>query len=132
MPKEPKTRLLITCVVLLGTMALVHGEESFYSGNPLRFAVYFCVAVLSAGMKVHLPSIEGTMSVSFLFALIGVEELSLGEALAMMCSAILCSAAGKRNGVRSWYRSCLMLAISRSRLPAVRMSSIRGCWRRWD
>jgi diguanylate cyclase (GGDEF)-like protein/putative nucleotidyltransferase with HDIG domain len=38
-------------------------------------------------MKVSLPSITGTMSVAFLFALLGIEELSLPETIFMISTA---------------------------------------------
>ena len=40
-------------------------------------------------MKVRLPGIDSTMSVHFLFVLLGVLELSLPEALAIGCAAAL-------------------------------------------
>jgi diguanylate cyclase (GGDEF)-like protein/putative nucleotidyltransferase with HDIG domain len=40
-------------------------------------------------LKVQLPGIDGTMSVNFLFILLGVVELSLGETLVIGCTATL-------------------------------------------
>ncbi|MGA3351451.1 MAG: hypothetical protein ABSC33_20675, partial [Candidatus Sulfotelmatobacter sp.] len=40
-------------------------------------------------MKVQLPGIDGTMSVNFLFILLGVVELSLPETLLIGCTATL-------------------------------------------
>ena len=40
-------------------------------------------------MKVQLPGIDGTMSVNFLFILLGVMELSLPETLVIGCTATL-------------------------------------------
>jgi diguanylate cyclase (GGDEF)-like protein/putative nucleotidyltransferase with HDIG domain len=71
-------------VVLLG-YALAHWE----SHDPMRFACYLAVAVLASGLKVQLPGIDGTMSVNFLFILLGVLDLSLPETLLMGCTASL-------------------------------------------
>ena len=40
-------------------------------------------------MKVRLPGITGTMSVNFLFILIGIADFTLAETLTMGCLAIL-------------------------------------------
>jgi diguanylate cyclase (GGDEF)-like protein/putative nucleotidyltransferase with HDIG domain len=47
------------------------------------------VAILASGLKVQLPGIDGTMSVNFLFILLGVMELSLPETLVIGCTATL-------------------------------------------
>src|SRR5256884_4083580 len=41
------------------------------------------LALLASGMKVSLPGVHGTMSVIFLFILIGVRELTLAQTLLM-------------------------------------------------
>jgi len=71
-------------VVVLG-FALSHWQ----SQDLARFACYLAVAVLASGLKVQLPGIDGTMSVNFLFILLGVLELSLPETLLMCCTASL-------------------------------------------
>ena len=47
------------------------------------------IALVASGLKVQLPGIDGTMSVNFLFVLLGILELSLPETLAIGCSAAL-------------------------------------------
>src|SRR5579883_1491921 len=84
-----KMRALLGCVAVLGAVALFDAIRAWHSDNIVRFICYFAVAVLSSGMKVSLPGIDGTMSVAFLFTLIGIEELTLSETLLMICSATL-------------------------------------------
>ena len=55
----------------------------------MRFFFYLAVAILASGLKVQLPGIDGTMSVNFLFILLGVLELSLPETLVIGCLASL-------------------------------------------
>jgi diguanylate cyclase (GGDEF)-like protein/putative nucleotidyltransferase with HDIG domain len=57
------------------------------SADLTRFACYLIVAALASSLKVQLPGIDGTMSVNFLFILLGVMELSLPETLAIGCTA---------------------------------------------
>ena len=71
-------------IVVLAT-ALLHSQPS----NLLKFACYLSIAILSATLKVRLPGMESTMSVHFLFVLLGVLELSLGETLMIGCGATL-------------------------------------------
>jgi len=59
------------------------------SREPLKFICYLLVGLLASRLKVKLPGITGTMSVNFLFILLGLRELSLAETLVLGCSAIL-------------------------------------------
>jgi diguanylate cyclase (GGDEF)-like protein/putative nucleotidyltransferase with HDIG domain len=59
------------------------------SHQPIKFSCYLLVAVVASRLKVNLPGITGTMSVNFLFILLGILELSFAETLALGCFAIL-------------------------------------------
>jgi diguanylate cyclase (GGDEF)-like protein/putative nucleotidyltransferase with HDIG domain len=59
------------------------------SADLTRFICYLAVALLASVLKVQLPGIDGTMSVNFLFILMGVMELSLAETLVIGCAATL-------------------------------------------
>src|ERR1700736_1751204 len=58
-------------------LALAHWQSS----DPVKFACYLGAALLASSLKVTLPGIEGTLSVNFLFTLLGLLELSLPETL---------------------------------------------------
>jgi diguanylate cyclase (GGDEF)-like protein/putative nucleotidyltransferase with HDIG domain len=79
----------IAVVAAAGTCVLVWGALHWSSSDPLKFLCYTVVALLASRLKVHLPGITGTMSVNFLFILLGVVELSLPETLVLGCGAIL-------------------------------------------
>jgi putative nucleotidyltransferase with HDIG domain len=51
------------------------------STDPIKFVCYMAAALLASSLKVSLPGIEGTMSMNFLFTLLGVLELGLPETL---------------------------------------------------
>ena len=59
------------------------------SEDPARYLGYLLIAVLASTLKVKLPGVTGTMSVSFLFILIGILKLSFSETLVMGCVAAL-------------------------------------------
>jgi putative nucleotidyltransferase with HDIG domain len=58
-------------------LSLLH----WHSTNPVKFVCYMAAALLASSLKVSLPGIEGTMSMNFLFTLLGILELSLPETL---------------------------------------------------
>ena len=80
-------RFFIAVVVLCGatvmTVSVLHGR----SENPLKFLCYLMIALAASRLKVNLPGITGTMSVNFLFLLLGVLELSFAETMALGCAA---------------------------------------------
>ena len=80
-------RLFISVVVICGTIVLFYSVWHGTSDNPLKFLCYLVIALAASRLKVNLPGITGTMSVNFLFILLGVLELSLSEAMAIGCAA---------------------------------------------
>src|SRR5215475_10424301 len=82
-------KLFISFVVCSGTSVLVYGALNPTSKNIAKFICYLLVAFLASRLKVNLPGITGTMSVNFLFILLGILELSFAETLALGCAAIL-------------------------------------------
>ena len=84
-----KARLFIATMVTLGVWALTYSLLHWQCADPARFICYLLVAVLASGLKVQLPGIDGTMSVNFLFILLGLLELSLPETMLLGCTATL-------------------------------------------
>ncbi|HEY6304759.1 MAG TPA: hypothetical protein VIX14_17000, partial [Terriglobales bacterium] len=82
-------RLFIAVVVLCGMTVLTYSVLHGRSQNPLKFFCYLVIALAASRLKVNLPGITGTMSVNFLFLLLGVLELSLSEAMALGCAAVV-------------------------------------------
>jgi len=83
------SRGFIAVVSVTGSCVLIWGTLHWSSPHPLRFLCYLVVALLASRLKVHLPGITGTMSVNFLFILLGIVELNLPETLVLGCGAIL-------------------------------------------
>ena len=77
--------LTASCGFLILCSALLHWQ----SADLTRFFCYLAVAILASGLKVQLPGIDGTMSVNFLFILLGILELGFAETLALATAAIL-------------------------------------------
>jgi hypothetical protein len=55
----------------------------------LRFCSYVLLSLVAATLKVRLPGLTGTMSIGFVFVLLGVAELTPGETMLMACAGAL-------------------------------------------
>lgn len=86
---SPSVATFVTASAAVGTAVLGHALFHFHSDDLLKFACYLFIALLASTLKVRLPGMESTMSVHFLFVLLGVLELSLGETLIIGCAATL-------------------------------------------
>ena len=65
-------KVFIGLTILGGLATLVYGGIHQTSNNIAEFICYLGIAVLASRLKVNLPGITGTLSVNFLFILIGV------------------------------------------------------------
>jgi putative nucleotidyltransferase with HDIG domain len=74
-------QMFIVGLALAGFPCLVYAAMHWHSDDPVKFGCYLLAALLAASLKVSLPGIEGTLSVNFLFTLLGILELSLPETL---------------------------------------------------
>ena len=84
-----QTKAFVGITASLGVVVLGFALWHWQSQDLMRFVCYLGVALLASGLKVQLPGIDGTMSVNFLFILLGVLELSLPETLVIGCTATL-------------------------------------------
>ena len=66
-------------IAAMACLILPFGHEK--QGDPVQFTCYLLVALLSSSFKVGLPGVDGTLSVNFLFTLLGILELSLPQTL---------------------------------------------------
>src|SRR5580698_7211876 len=69
--------------IALGLGVLVVGLSNWDWIDPLRFASFVAAAAIGSVLKVRLPGLTGTTSVSALFVLIALVNLSVPEALAV-------------------------------------------------
>ena len=109
-----QTKAFVGITALIGAVVLGFSLSHWQSQDPMRFVCYLVVAVLASGLKVQLPGIDGTMSVNFLFILLGVLELSLPETLVIGCTASLAQSVwqlrGRLDPVKVLFNVCGMMA----------------------
>src|SRR5581483_10562470 len=67
--------------IALGGAALAAALVSWGAYDPLRFVSFVTVAALGSVLKLRLPGVTGTISVSALFVLISIVNLSLPETI---------------------------------------------------
>ena len=87
-----KAKLFVAINVAVGAWVLGGALLHWQSADLIRFFCYAFVASLASMLKVRLPGIDGTISVNFLFVLLGIMELSLPETVAITCIAGLTQA----------------------------------------
>jgi diguanylate cyclase (GGDEF)-like protein/putative nucleotidyltransferase with HDIG domain len=121
-------RLYVGVIVSLGSSVLVVGAMHPVSHQFAKFLCYLVVAVAASRLKVNLPGITGTMSVNFLFILLGILELSFAETLALGCAAILtqCFYRDRPQAVQVIFNTCatsfaIALAFCVYHVPLFRM-----------
>jgi hypothetical protein len=88
-PLTNSARIFIGATILCGFAVLAFGLYRAKWTDMGPFLCYFVLAMLASGMKVKLPGVTGTMSVIFLFILIGIHELSIAETLLISLAGTL-------------------------------------------
>jgi putative nucleotidyltransferase with HDIG domain len=84
-----KTKFFISLVIAVGWVELIRNLLAWRADDLTGFLVYFVIAILLSGLKLRLPGVTGTISVCFLFVLIGIVSLNLPQVLLTGCSAVL-------------------------------------------
>ncbi len=75
-----RAKLYITAIIVLGLSVLLSTTVfSWHSPDPYRWSSYLLITILASMFKVRLPGLTGTMSLNFLFVLIGLVEFGISE-----------------------------------------------------
>ena len=88
-PSNWPVSLYLSSNIGSGIAILIWALLHWRCDEPLRFASFCAAAVIASVLKIRLPGVTGTTSVSALFVLIGIGELSLPEALVIGASSML-------------------------------------------
>jgi len=78
-----RARLYIGFVALMGAIALGVAASSWESPDLLKFAGFLVLATLSAGIRFDAPGIVSGLSISLLFVLFGIAELTAPETVVL-------------------------------------------------
>jgi diguanylate cyclase (GGDEF)-like protein/putative nucleotidyltransferase with HDIG domain len=80
-------RRLIAVAALVGAAVLIWALTALELPDVYKFAGFLGVAVFSSGMHLAVPGIRGTLSLTFLFVLFGIVELTLPETVLLAGAA---------------------------------------------
>lgn len=78
-----EAKLYIGAVSCAGLGVVLASAFTWSTTDPVRFLAYFLLTAIASGLKVTLPGVYGTMSVSYVFILLSIVELSFGEVVAI-------------------------------------------------
>src|SRR2546425_3816493 len=84
-----KAKLFVALVAIVGLATFGLGMSEWGSADLTRYVCFSIFAILASCLKVSLPGITGTMSVNYLFILVGILEFNLSETLLMACGATI-------------------------------------------
>src|SRR6476469_5311596 len=84
-----QARIFLYAICLAGLATAVYGGVAWKIDDLPKFIAYLLTALLASRLRVELPEITGTISVNFLFILLGIAQLTFTETLILGCSAIL-------------------------------------------
>ena len=82
-------RVFIAAMAAAGCVVFVMAFAHWQTSDPVKFACYLIAALLASSLKMGLPGVESTLSVNFLFTLLGILELSLPQTLALGLASVL-------------------------------------------
>jgi len=82
-------QVYLAAIIAAGAAVLGYGLWDWHTADWARYAFLLGVSGFASGMKVTLSAGAGTMSMNFLFILIGIQSLSLGETLLLGVVGIL-------------------------------------------
>ena len=83
------SKVFIGLVIAAGMASLLQAAIHQSSRNIAEFICYLGIAVLASRLRVTLPGITGTLSVNFLFILVGIAALSYSEAITLGAVSML-------------------------------------------
>src|SRR5260221_13369527 len=86
-PIRARTFVLLVCA--MGIFCVASGMVPWRSSHGLLFPSYLVLTALASALKTVMPGLEGTVSVNFVFFLVGVCNMTLSETLGLALIATL-------------------------------------------
>jgi diguanylate cyclase (GGDEF)-like protein/putative nucleotidyltransferase with HDIG domain len=101
-------KAFIGLVIAAGMASLLQAAIHQTSNNIAEFICYLGIAILASRLRVTLPGITGTLSVNFLFILVGIAELSYSEALTLGAVCMLAQSLypGRPSAIQLTFNVC--------------------------
>ena len=89
-PTRAKPFVFLVCAV--GCICVLTGILPWRSSHSLLFPAYLLLTIVASALKTVLPGSEGTVSVGFVFFLIGICNMTISETLSLvvLCTIVQC------------------------------------------
>src|SRR3982750_4331464 len=88
MSMQIRAKLYIGFFYTVGLSLFGDAMAHWICADPLYYTSHVALAVIASGLKVILPGVTGTMSVSYVFVLLSLMEFSYPETTVVACLAI--------------------------------------------
>jgi diguanylate cyclase (GGDEF)-like protein/putative nucleotidyltransferase with HDIG domain len=84
---QPRAKAYIGSILAAGMACLFFAVARFSCADPVYYACQVAVTVIASGLKVNLPGVLGSMSVSYVFVVLSLMEFGYPETVLLSCLA---------------------------------------------
>lgn len=88
MPNHAKVYISLVSAAGLAAVAYAFLDPP-WPHDSFRFLTYLLLSLVAAALKLRLPGLTGTMSIGFVFVLLGISELTLPETMCIACAGVV-------------------------------------------
>jgi diguanylate cyclase (GGDEF)-like protein/putative nucleotidyltransferase with HDIG domain len=82
-------KLYIGAILTGGTACFLHAMAGWQCNSPLQYLCLLAIALPASALNGLLPGVKGTMSVSYVFVLLGMLDFSYPETVLLACLAMV-------------------------------------------
>jgi diguanylate cyclase (GGDEF)-like protein/putative nucleotidyltransferase with HDIG domain len=82
-------RLFLAVVITLAAAVLANAAIFWRSPDLIKFGAFLAISLISAGARVRVPGVAGTLPLSFFFVLLGLVELTPSETILLALGVAL-------------------------------------------
>ncbi|HYL38573.1 MAG TPA: diguanylate cyclase [Bryobacteraceae bacterium] len=100
------TKIYVTVVAVAGAVVAALELMHWQTLDPIRLICYLALSLLVSRLQVNLPGQAGSLSLLFIFILLGIVELSLPAALIIGCVATLVQCWWQYRPNVKWHQLC--------------------------
>ncbi len=88
-PLTTGARLFLALVLAAGAAVLAQTAIFWWSPDLIKFGAFLAVSLFSAGARVRVPGVSGAFSLSYLFVLLALLELTAPETILLACGVAI-------------------------------------------
>src|ERR1044071_4444989 len=85
---QTRAKAYIACILAGGLVCLADAMTHWSCAEPFHYVCHLAIALVASGLKVTLPGMTSTMSVSYVFVLLSMIDFTYPETMVVACLAI--------------------------------------------